>query len=734
MSTTSLSYLLEDARRALAAGRLRCALSALAGTTGFSAAAAHAEAVEDVKRAYETLLRFMELGADDPTRAEMHRKFMLRAEELCDDIDRSRELAEGTTPFALAWRALQNAPDAPMTLADALGENRRAGNGAEDGDGYRRRFDFVWTAPRFTPVEADDFVVALSGEAVDEPTACLLVSALTLHLLHGFDAERYRALALLASLPAATQRLKARLVVGWVFATLRHADRLAANASLAALAELTLDEPGMAAAVEQLQMQLFLTLETKNIERELREHIMPEVMKRTRELRLDRFDSPDTLAERMAEADLNPEWEKDGSRSQLGEKMRRIFDMQQRGADVFIGQFKMLKQRFPFFQTVANWFYPFTPNHPALKQNGQSGATAAAKLMERLAAQAPMCDSDKYSLMLFMEVMPQAGMAQLAAQLDQMMEQHADAFEAIKSRGEQEANVTPAEALRAYVQDFYRFATLFRQSQSFYNPFGHNLVLTDYPPFSRLLADSGLPERLGHFVFDDKSYALALALYKGIAEAERSATVWQRIGFCCERLKQLDEAAAAYERAALLQPESAWTERRLARVLTRSGKCEAALARYEHLEALTPDDAAPATLAVLQGAAECCMRLERYDEAFRRLFKIDYLAPETPGTAAAIAWCSVLTGKLEQAERYYAKVLAAKPGANDFVNAGHAAWLAGNTPLAVERYRSAIAAEPSLRPTADNAEADLFAHDLALLQNGGISALNVALMRDILSE
>ena len=119
-------------------------------------------------------------------------------------------------------------------------------------------------------------------------------------------------------------------------------------------------------------------------------------------------------------------------------------------------------------------------------------------------------------------------------------------------------------------------------------------------------------------------------------------------------------------------------------------------------------------------------QLERFDEAFKFLFKANYLLPDGAMTERALAWCSLLTKKYEQAETYYAKVLAHEPTAADYLNAGHAAWLQGKVALAVERYRKATADSPS--------EGDFLQDDLPLLREAGLTDIEIALMRDAVAQ
>lgn len=702
MPVSPLKYLIEDARKLLSEGRLRKALEVMQGMMAFSVAASHFGEVESLRQSYSMLLSYMEQGAVDPSRATMYHSFLQQAEALCDDIERLFEVDEGLTTYAVAWRTVSAQQRGEKSVQQLL----------EAPMDYRRRFDAFWASPAWDESDREDFILVLSLEEIPEEEACLSVSAVTLSLLHGFDAERFFALASLGRIAFRSPQLQARVLVGWVLATLRHADRILASSRLAALVYRLIEDEGTGSMLEQLQMQLFLTLETKNIERRLREEIMPEMIKCTREFRIDQSAGLDRLAEKLNEAELNPEWENDGSRARLDEKMREISEMQQRGADVLIGQFKMLKQRFPYFQVVANWFYPFTTSHPDFADDNRK---EAFNLLRRLLGRSPMCDSDKYSLLLMMQNMPQLQSEALSSQLLQAMG-------GVDEDMLTEAPLTITSALRSYVQDFYRFSHLFRSSDEFYNPFRHNLVLAESAPFNKLRTDGALMMRLGDFVFHDKSYALALSLYEAVDESERTAAVWQRIGFCRQGLGQLEAAVVAYDHASFLRNDSLWTLRQKARCLVRLARYEEAAKQYEQLVNDQTDD-----LALLMNLGECYLHLARYDDAFRLFFKVDYLAPVEGSAMRAIAWCSVLTGKFEQAERYYQKILADKPDATDYLNAGHTAWLSGHIAEAVARYREAVRLNPQL--AVDDGP---LAADFELLMQQGLTEDELRMMRDVI--
>ena len=151
-----------------------------------------------------------------------------------------------------------------------------------------------------------------------------------------------------------------------------------------------------------------------------------------------------------------------------------------------------------------------------------------------------------------------------------------------------------------------------------------------------------------------------------------------------------------------------------------AGDYEEALSCYNDLAEMQPEDAA---LALRQ--AECLIYLQRYDEAFKYLFKANYLAPQSGNSERALAWCSLLTGKYEQAEKYYTKVLANQPTPTDYLNAGHAAWLGGNLPLAVTRYKRALPHDNALHFLDD---------DKAMLLKAGLSEADLAMMTDLVAN
>ena len=148
----------------------------------------------------------------------------------------------------------------------------------------------------------------------------------------------------------------------------------------------------------------------------------------------------------------------------------------------------------------------------------------------------------------------------------------------------------------------------------------------------------------------------------------------------------------------------------------------------EKLVIINPGDA-----RLISETGLCLMQLGRYEEAANRFYELEYKGERVLPSWRAIAWCNFKMGRLEQADKYYRKILQHEKATwEDYLNAGHTAWCRKQTPEAValyrqyiERYRQKKNAEGAspLKPFDDDRE--------ELLQHG-IPSLDIDLMHDLL--
>lgn len=687
MKEETFAPLLRTTREALDQSRLADAVDGLKALADTIADWDLRAAVDSMAEAYTMMLRYFRTGAPDTSRRTMFRSFLNQGYTLCDRAEREgltrtsadlyystlrtvqtmgMTLTKAVSYLEEAGRQLSALPQTPDSTSDTL----RTPIDRQRAEAGRRMFDVIWTSAPWTLADAETARSLTASPLVPEADVALFVSALTMALLHQFDAVKFD--LLLDLLADSRPSVSSRAWVGFGLATLRHDRRIRLNPSLPSRLELLADDANAVATLRNLQIQLLATLETQEIEKQLHEDIIPTM------LRNPKFQPSklglETIDEMLRGNDPNPEWRENETVKRIEDKLKRLAEMQAAGADVYMGTFAAMKQQFPFFGVMSNWFLAFDGHHPDIA----ASLREIPRFMRSLFTSDLLCDSDKHSFALMLSSIP--------APQRRLMEQQ---FEAMGINDLPPTDVAPSTSVdderqrRVYLQDLYRFFRLSRHHRQFANPFEGNLVFADTVSLAPMLSDDESMLQIAEFAFRHKLYAKALHFYGKLATP--SVDVFQKTGYCYQASGQYDAACNAYARALLVDEGNAWTLRHMGQCALLGGHFDRALDCWMRLSILLPDD-----LQVERRLGETLVHLGRYDEAFKHLYKVDYLAPDQPRTLRALAWCSFMAQKPEQAERFYAKLLAAHPTADDYMNAGHTAWVTGNIPTAIERYRACL--------------------------------------------
>lgn len=684
------------ALKALCQHDLGQAIEALHNFASAASLPTDAFGLKSLSEDYEMMVNYMAGGYDDQAREKLYTHFLSRAAQCYCQMVYAGLRDDAPNAFAATRRTLR-LMDVPHSLPEVC---RLEATG-------RVIFDVAWTSPVWTGDDLDAAQQIIDSDHFSFTQKALLLSGTMLGALHFFDAAKLTLLLRHAS--HADDRLRARALAGAVLVATHHRSLVGFFPSLKEAFDTLKATPRYASELSDLQTARILSLEVKEIEKKMREEIIPGIMEHTKHLKTDlrHFDIQE-LQDEMARLSANPEWAE--AEKNMTDKMEQLATMQQRGSDVFIGQFKSFKQHFPFFTAAANWFTPFDTDHPELPQNIRK-----SPVLNLLTQAAQLCDSDKYSLSFLMGQMSNSGLPINAETMD---EQIKNAFESGQLPSVEQ--MTPAVHIRLYMQDLYRFFTLFRGRQDEVNPFADDWRFYDQSPFTPENPNPKAVHELAQLAFSIKAYEAAAPLFM---TCEPSADVCQKIGFCKEMTHDYEGACEAYERADLFKDDSAWTLRRLAACQRARSKPEAALALYERLENLEPE-AADLPLH----AGECLIWLQRYDEALKKLYKAYYLDPDDRRVWRAMVWAELQTGHFDQAETHFSLILSHQPQAGDYVNAAHCAWLSGNVVLAITRYRLALTQMPETKPE------DLLTPDKALLTAHGITQTDIYIMRDAIGS
>lgn len=360
--------------------------------------------------------------------------------------------------------------------------------------------------------------------------------------------------------------------------------------------------------------------------------------------------------------------------------IQKIGGMVKDGLDLNIATFATVA-RTDHFKTLRNWLAEFHSSRVPLGLTGKEEKTARGVL-----AHIEMCDLDKYAISHMFMQPPKFGIItqMLPNALLSAVEKE---DETLWDKQEQE-NIN-SNAYRYAMQNFYRLFCFSPWRKDMVNPFSQAFFVSDCPTLSPLISDQ--------FLWDIANVLIRLSLWSHPAVYLRS---WMH------RNGETDEALRLL---ALCDKHNGDTAERL--------RC------LMELECRNPED-----LKVVQETGICLIQEKRYNEALQRFFHLELSETHLHSSARAIAWCSMLSGNMERAKRYYKKLLhwEGGPSWEDFLNAGHCAWLSGNPVEASQLYRKYLALKDDDLKAWDN--------DESVLLSLGLEEEDISLMRETITK
>lgn len=684
--------------------------------------------LEQNKTAYQYMLQYMRQGSDDPQRQTLYRQWCAELWEIADQA-RITALDKNSTRYYHEVRrgfALMNMPVPTLEerrhelerLADdmALGQIL-PDKGQLPTDLLRKHeevnrllFLSTWTNASWNQTDRQQADAFLQSEQLPIIDLCLFISAVTMSLLECFDLHKL--MWLLEACKHPDVHPAQRAITGLTLTLLQYGQRLVLYYPQVIEALRLSDEPyKLGQSLNCICLQLLRSRDTDKIDRKMREEIIPEMMKNVHFLRQMKFGSDES-----EENDLNPDWAEAIEKAGLGDKIREMNELQMKGSDVYMSTFSMLKG-FPFFNEMPNWFLPFDRQHSSIIDSLK--ALPESDRMTHFIFDAGLfCDSDKYSLAFTLSQLP---MGQKNLMLNQITAQDLE-----EMADEQQLDSIKRHALRSevvsnqYIHDLYRFFKLFRRKKEFNDPFLNDLNPYHNPILRILLNKTESIKAVADYDFQNGHLPEALELYNLLVQQESTSDTFQRIGFCLQKEKRYAEAIDAYRKADTLKPDHVWTIRHLATCYRLTKAYEKALEYYHKAESIQPENR-----NILFHTGTCLAELKRYEEALQYFFRLDLLDDNDPRTWRAIGWCSLLSGRWGQAAKYYARIPQAQRTADDWLNAGHVAWVSGDVPTAVSYYR-----QSATMYTDHAAFRDAFDKDADTLIHLGIQPEDIPLMED----
>ncbi len=627
---------------------------------------------------YDALIDYFCQGVQDAERERVYRQLVGRALQLSDRsalaVHAAKEMPYYSTHLKSARR---EALRTYRLQLEAFAESTRATSDMEQlkqlatthDKQLASLFTDLWVQGAWDAVMAAEADALLLSPTIMQGDLCTIVSAVTLSLLRMFDPLKLLFLCDAYYHPEAV--VSTRALVGIVIASYCWSERIGYYSDAKARLELLSEDPLFGEQVCEVILQFTRSTDTEEVDRKMREEIIPELMKNPNLRRMPNI-KPDDATD-----DINPDWEQWMHESGLEESMREISEWQMEGVDVNMSTFSQLK-RYPFFYTISNWFRPFDKWQADMLAIVGNPHGAASPIAETILQSNFMCDSDKYSFCYAIREIPEMQRNAMMSQLEEQnkaLKESADIPD-LKRLSRQ----TTQSILRQYVQNLYRFFKLFTSAQEFDNPFNH-LVLCPMRrnPLYHLITE---PDRLFKIIglnIKQKRYLRAIEFFNRLEahHPERmEATQLQQLGLCYQKLKMYREAIEEYTKADLLKPDSYWTIHHLAQCHRELEHYEKALEYYEIAEGMKPDN-----LSLTFHVAELLYEQGEYEEALPRLHKIDYHHPESLKSLRLLAECCFMSEQGSQATKYYERMIAehaTEMSSADWKHAAYNYWLLGN--------------------------------------------------------
>lgn len=685
--------------------------------------------LERISFDYKLMLDYMGQGVIDPEREKVHSRISKRLERCIRNIMLSDKIklssfyieayskAGGVTLETEQLRSVLENFVSEQAMTGLLGADDEKTKNREIYENHigqmSRFFHTIIVSPQWTDGMGKHIAEILSSPTIDSFDAQLLVSSISIAVMNHYDEQKTLALANIYRL-STDENIKQRALVGWAFATAMEGRTTEDIISIS-------NDNEVANELADMQKQVMFCLNADEDNQVIQQDIIPELMK-NQNLNITRFGITEKEDDPMEDI-LNPS-AADERMEKLESSMHRMEQMQKEGSDIYFGGFSQMK-RFPFFNDMANWFWPFFIEHPAVQE--ALDKIGEADFLSDMLASGPFCESDKYSFLLTMKTV----FERLPDNVREMLQGGYDLGSIVNDSDRNSA----AYIRRMYLQDLYRFFRLNMHKSDMKSPFADTNVylFVANKAFAGTEIDNRLAELL-FFMHKRKMKNAFMVLAKRFMDLEQNRLSTDFIHLSA--IYYSEYANDASKAMSILK--EAWDNNKLdddlmslkilGRLSLLEKNFELAVACYLRLHDLYPDNRIYA-----QNYCVALMKQECYYDALNILYRLDY-EHHSANTSRAMAWALMGEGKLEQAEALYDKLLLDESTApEDFLNAAYCHWIQGETNTAVNLFVDYKEALGNRELSADWLTAEM-ENDSRMLARHGIKPVDMMLMSDLVEK
>jgi tetratricopeptide (TPR) repeat protein len=652
------------------------------------------EELNNISTSYNYMLQYLSQGALDPQRDNILAQIITDAYQLTDKTVIALAGPQSTHIFYQRNQQYKNQQLKAMvdeyvvkrgTLQLMDGNNDETIRNNNDETNILRQcenlesdiFNKIWSSFPATTADVETITALLANEELPAHLKSLVLSALTLGLSKFFDAQKLK-LLLNSYVTIGDTELKLRALIGAVIIIFLYRNRIAFYNDVVDAFKQLEDEPDFLSDMRLIYTRLIHSRNTENISQKLHDIITPEINKMSSDL-LNKIKGKSPGSLEISEIEENPQWQEWLDKSGITNKLEELNELQLQGGDVFISTFSKLKS-FPFFNTLSNWFLPY---HDKTSITKSAFGDKKHPLTSLFSVMPILCDSDKYSMLLYMASAPESQRNMLFQQFDAQREQ----LQELQSEETQSVIKMRDNIVNRYIQDLYRFFKLFSRRREFMSIFDTDIKLSDVECLKPFISDTSTLSVIAEFYFKNGFYEDAIKYYRDmISNRDADPHVYQKIAFAQQSLGKLRDALKNYSRYELVNNADTWNTKQMAQCYRSMHNYDMAIEYYNKALELSPQ-----SVNLCLNLGHCYLDKGEYDNALQQYYKADFMPKAKHRAWRPIAWCSLLTGKHEQAVNYYEKIINDDtPSSQDYLNYGHVLQSMGRIADALTQYRKSL--------------------------------------------
>lgn len=686
--------------------------------------------IESLKTTYGFMMQYATQGMNDPERNEMYNNLLKKAFVLNEKIKIQLLLENGNSYVSQTYRNTRNSQQSgyyeictkieelhkELNISDMYDEPYRT----ELIESQNKRLQFILEElfnKTWAPViwNEEDYTGALSiieSDKISDNEKALFTSALCLSLIHILDVYKFR-LLLHTYLKGKSCVVTQRALVGILIAIYLQDEMIKfAYPNLTDEINLLKENPYFLDDLYTVIIQVILSLETENIDKKMRDEIIPSIMQST-ELTSPINEMSDINIEELIEG--NPEWRE--SIEKIKDQIKELDMLRQEGADTNMCTFSNLKN-YPFFYEPSHWFYIFSSEVPAIYEMMTDKKNNYAPFIETLQKATDMCNSDRFSLCLTFKSMPNLPLDAMNSGLtaQNKMNEESEGTNSEKKKRQTES--------RHFIQDLYRFCKLWRNN--YYDKidiFSQGIALWQCTIIRNMIQDSGKLKQLADYLFAKGHVNDAMFSYMDIIDDNPDDyEAFQKIGYVHVLNKDYDKALNSLKKADILSPGDTWTLKNIALCYKKKNRYDLAYEYLKEAEQINPDD-----LNICTQIGQALITEGIYDEALRYMFKVEYMTKGKTSAQRAIAWCYFMMDRYDKAIEMYNKILDKNDAiAEDWMNTGHVYLVNNDIKSAISFYKKAIELQDK-----KISFYEIFSSDIKTLKNKGVDEVLLNMIPDM---